>query len=164
MAFVYLLFAIIPMFFALRAHAQNTETIYLSAEENQFYQMINQFRSDLHLPTLQIHVFLQRAARKHSDWMASNDQLTHYGPLAGEPPFQRMAEEGYVNYVIAGENVSCGNGDAVKTFKQFAFSPEHLENMMNPHFRHFGVARAGTGNESNDGRLPSVWWSMHRVP
>jgi hypothetical protein len=135
------------------AQTAGSDVVYLSQEENQFYQMVNDFRSQLGLPTLQIHVFLQNAAKKHSEWMASQDFLSHYGPVNNETPFQRMADEGYTNYTFAGENVACGNGDAVKTFRQWAFSPGHLANMINPHFRHMGISRAGTGNE----HCPFYW-------
>ena len=130
-----------------------SDIVYLSPEENQFYILLNQFRSQLGLPTVQIHVFLQNAAKKHSEWMASKDFLTHYGPEVNKTPFQRMNEEGYVNYTFLGENVACGNGDAIKTFRQWAFSPGHLANMINPHFRHIGISRAGTGNE----QCPYYW-------
>ena len=63
------------------ANAQSNTIIYLSAEENRFYQMINQFRAELNLPQMQLHVYIQNAAKKHSEWMAQQDFLTHYGPI-----------------------------------------------------------------------------------
>jgi uncharacterized protein YkwD len=134
--------------------SQNSgDIVYLSQEENQFYILLNQFRSKLGLPTVQIHVYLQNASKKHSEWMATQDFLTHYGPINNKTPFQRMIDEGYENYTFMGENVACGNGDALKTFRQWAFSPGHLSNMINPHFRHIGISRAGTGNE----QCPYFW-------
>lgn len=138
--------------------AQNTpststsEIIYLSQEENQFYVLLNQFRSELGLSPVKIHVALQNAAKKHSEWMVDQNFLSHYGDQK-KTPYQRMTEEGYVKYTIMGENVACGNGDAVKTFRQWALSPGHLANMINPHFRHIGISRAGTGNE----KCPYYW-------
>lgn len=129
------------------------EIVYLSQEENQFYLLLNKFRTALGLPTVQIHVFLQNASKKHSAWMAEQDFLSHYGPVNNKTPFERMTEEGYVNYTSMGENVACGNGDAVKTFRQWAFSPGHLANMISPHFKHIGISRAGTGNE----QCPYFW-------
>lgn len=136
------------------------DIVYLSQEENQFYLLINQFRSSLGLPTLQIHVSIQNAAKKHSTWMRAQDAakkhaawmtsqsfLTHFGPEENITPFQRMMDEGYTNYTYLGENIACGNGDATKTFRQWIFSPTHLANMLNPHFHHMGISRVGTGNE-----------------
>jgi uncharacterized protein YkwD len=139
---------------AIAQTAANTaEIVYLNSEENRFYQLINQFRAQLDLPQLQLHVYLQNATKKHSEWMASQDFLTHYGPTQTKTPFQRMEEEGYVNYTSAGENVACGNSTAVATFIQWATSPKHLQNMISPHFRHMGISRAGTGRES----CPYYW-------
>jgi len=127
--------------------------IYLSAEENQFFQIINAFRTQLGLPLLQIHLFLQNASVKHSQWMAAQDTLTHYGPAIYESPFQRMKDEGYVNFSYVGENIACGNGDAIKTFQQWAFSPGHLANLINPHYHHMGISRAGDNTE----HCPFYW-------
>ena len=128
-------------------------TAVLSADEAQFARMINQFRQSLGLPRLDIQPALQSAARKHSDWMAGQDFLTHIGPYTNFTPFQRMQQEGYTQYYFAGENIACGNADAAKTFRQWAFSPGHLLNMLNPHFHEMGIAKAGTGNE----RCPYYW-------
>ncbi len=130
-----------------------TQTIYLGAEENSFYQLVNQFRKKLNLPTFEIHVYLQNAAKAHSSWMSQQDFLSHYGPTNEVTPFMRMEQAGYVNYTYAGENIACGHGNAVETFRQWAASPSHLENMLNPNFRQMGVSRAGSGKE----RCPYYW-------
>jgi uncharacterized protein YkwD len=150
-----LLLALSAWFAFSNAYAQTggKEIIYLSSEENRFYQMINQFRAQLNLPQLEMHVYLQNAAKKHSEWMTSQDFLSHYGPTNNKTPFQRMEDEGYSGYTYAGENIACGNGDPVATFRQWAFSPKHLSNMINPHFHHMGISRAGTGRET----CPFYW-------
>jgi uncharacterized protein YkwD len=142
-----LLGGIAPTCFAQSATAA------LSPDEAQFARLINQFRQSLNLPRLDIQPALQSAARKHSDWMDSRDFLTHYGPFTNFTPFQRMSQEGYTNYYYAGENIACGNKDPVKTFRQWAFSPGHLQNMVNPHYHEMGIARSGTGNE----HCPYYW-------
>ena len=135
------------------ANASGMTTPVLSAEENHFFETINQFRVQLNLPLLQIQWNLQNAAQKFSAWLAMTDLLTHYGPTNQETPFQRMEVEGYGNFTDAGENIACGNGDAIATFRQFAFSPGHLENMLNPHYHHFGISRSGNGSEN----CPFYW-------
>jgi hypothetical protein len=85
--------------------------------------------------------------------MAKQDFLTHYGPTPLITPFQRMKVAGYLNYTYAGENIACGNSDAMQTFLQWAYSPEHLKNMLSPHFYEMGIARAGTGKE----QCPYYW-------
>jgi uncharacterized protein YkwD len=130
------------------AHSQS-----LSQEEIRFSELINQFRQSLGLQKLIIHPALQNASLKHSEWMAKNEFLTHYGPMKNESPFQRMIEEGYLNYSMLGENVACGNSEAKETFLQWVNSPEHLKNMITPAFEHMGIARAGDGNED----CPFYW-------
>ncbi|MBC7397955.1 MAG: CAP domain-containing protein [Bdellovibrionales bacterium] len=132
-----------------------TQTIYLGAEENKFYQMVNQFRRKLNLPTLEIHVYLENAAKAHSAWMAKQDFLSHNGPTDDITPFERIEEQGYVNYTYAGENIACGHGDAIGVFRQWAASPLHLQNMLNPHYHQLGISRGGAGKE----RCPYYWTS-----
>ncbi len=146
----FLLSCLFAQSLSLNAFAQDSV---LSAEETRFYQLINSFRQKLNLPTLEMQPLLEAAARKHSEWMASQNFLSHYGPINDFTPFQRMKQEGYANYSYAGENIACGNGDAIKTFRQWAFSPSHLSNMLSPHFHQMGIARAGTGNEN----CPYYW-------
>jgi uncharacterized protein YkwD len=138
------------------ARAQSTSTtkiIMMGTEEKRFMDLINRFRTSLGLPSLQIHVTLQQVAASHSDWMADHGILTHYGPLDQLTPFERMRNAGYEHYTYAGENIACGNADALQTFIQWAYSPGHLENMLSPHFHHMGIARSGTGKE----QCPYYW-------
>lgn len=130
------------------SHAQN-----LSTEEVHFHQLINRFRGLLGLSQLSVHTALQKAASGHSEWMAEFETLSHNGPTSSTTPFMRMKEAGYVEATAMGENVACGNGDARKTFLQWAFSPGHLANMLNPRYREMGIARRGSGEE----RCPYYW-------
>jgi|GEM_PF-2297543 len=125
----------------------------LGTEETRFFGIINTFRTHLSLPRLEPESTLMLAAKKHSDWMASMDFLTHYGPINNQTPFQRMKSLGYSNYTFAGENIACGFAGATETFLQFAKSPTHLRNMMHPYFHQFGIARSGSGRE----RCPFYW-------
>jgi uncharacterized protein YkwD len=127
-------------------------TVYLQSEEVKFLNILNQFRRSIGAPELRVHTQLQIAAEKHSKWMAAQDMtlrkesLDHNGPSPTTTFSDRIEAEGYT-YTSIGENVACGNNSAEETFKQFAFSPPHLKNMMNPHFQHIGLSRAGTGAE-----------------
>lgn len=141
-------------------------TTTLSGQEVKFFNIVNQFRQMLNVPVLTISDQIQVASRNHTIWMVNQDvlldpdpevepfsALNHYGPTNTVSPFQRMKLQGYTDYTFAGENISCGNGDAVKTFQQFALSPKHLVNLVNAHFRDTGIAREGTGNE----KCPFYW-------
>ena len=140
--------ACIGLFFLASAQAAP-----LDPEEGKFLDLINGLRNALNLPKLQIQALLQQSAENHSAWMATQDFLTHFGPTAQTSPFQRMKDAGYSNYTYAGENIACGNSDAMQTFLQWAYSPEHLKNMLSPHFYEMGIARAGTGKE----QCPYYW-------
>jgi len=137
-----------PMCFAQSA------TAVLSRDELQFFQVINRFRAMLSLPKLAVDARLEGVARAHSIWMDNALLLSHdEGPNNTISPFDRMASAGYTGYTYEGENVACGYGGATETFRQWAFSPDHLQNMVNPHYHDMGIARAGTGNE----HCPFYW-------
>ena len=122
-------------------------------EEVRFHQILNQFRQILGLNSIEIHPSLQSAARKHSAWMAEREFLTHNGPNPQDTLITRVhLNEGYP-YQQLGENVACGSEDAVGTFLQWAFSPGHLKNMLNPNFKEMGIAREGDGTE----QCPYYW-------
>ena len=85
--------------------------------------------------------------------MAEKQFLTHNGPNPQDTLVTRAhVTEGYP-YRMLGENVACGNDGAVETFLQWAFSPGHLKNMINPEFDEMGIARAGDGEEE----CPYYW-------
>lgn len=48
---------------------------------------------------------LDTAAQGHSDAMIDRDFFAHTDPLTGLTAFQRMAQEGYARYFLAGENI-----------------------------------------------------------
>ena len=139
---------------------QSVRASTLAPVEADFVTLLNRFRQKLGLQTLEIHPALQRAARKHSAWMAEQDrtfqdgdQLGHEGPGETDTMVTRILDhEGYA-FRRVGENIACGIADAKTVFKMWALSPSHLTNMMNPHFREMGIAREGTGNEA----CPYYW-------
>lgn len=145
--------------FGLSAVASAAPFSFSTQEESRFLQLLNGFRSQLGLAPVQVDPRLQAAAKKHSNWMALQDvllnrsALSHYGPTPTTEFSERIHAEGYLRYSLIGENVACGNGDPDETFKQFAFSGPHLQNMMNPRYRQIGIARAGTGSE----KCPFYW-------
>jgi uncharacterized protein YkwD len=139
--------------FAQSATQPGTAIVYLSAEENQFYLLVNRFRANLGLPELRIQVTLEATARAHTDDMNLKQVLAHEGPLPTTTFDQRIVAAGYTSYTFLGENVACGNADAVSTLIQWAASPGHLVNLINPHYHHMGIARSATG----DGKCPYYW-------
>jgi hypothetical protein len=138
------------------AFAQSISMQSLSPDEARFSEMLNQFRQALNLPILNLQAQLESVSRMHSNWMVNNNFLSHYeapAPATTNGPFDRMAALGYSQYFFAGENIACGNSDPQKTFQQWAFSPGHLQNMVNPHYHEMGIAESGPGN----GDCPYFW-------
>jgi hypothetical protein len=138
------------------AFAQSISMQSLSPDEARFGELLNQFRQALNLPTLSLQAQLENVSRMHSNWMVNHNFLSHYesiAPATTNGPFDRMAAQGYSQYFYAGENIACGNSDPLKTFQQWAFSPGHLQNMVNPHYHEMGIAESGPGN----GDCPYFW-------
>ncbi|HSP54264.1 MAG TPA: CAP domain-containing protein [Dehalococcoidia bacterium] len=113
----------------------------LDSEEQQFLNLINDYRGGQGLPTLSIDPQLEAASRWMSTDMATNDYFSHYDSL-GRDPFQRMAAFGYDYNVWKGENLAAGTASAQVAFDLWKASPGHNSNMTNPNFLGVGIARA----------------------
>ncbi len=129
------------------AFAYTPAVIPLSDEEKTFVDLINRFRWRLGLSRLEVHPLLQEVSRSHSEWMAKYNLLQHNGPYLNTTFDQRIQQAGFINYTFLAENISCGYADAINAFRQWAQSPPHLQNMVNPHFHYLGIARAGNINQ-----------------
>lgn len=118
-------------------------------EEFKLLSLVNTLRAEVGAPALIMNEALTAAARLQSDYMnIANGLTTHFGPPPeNSTPFQRMEQFEMGNYKTAGENVACGYPDAIRTFRQWAFSPGHYKNMVNPNFDLTGVARSGNGEQ-----------------
>jgi uncharacterized protein YkwD len=81
------------------------------------------------------------AAQKHSENMDTKKFFAHTD-LEGRELKDRLKIVDY-NFKCAGENLSVGQDDELKTFKQWLQSEGHCENMMNWHFKEMGVGRSG---------------------
>lgn len=146
--------SLVLLFASSSGHAQTTnppltqsESRALIKDEQDFLNLINQFRASLHLPTLKLNDALQDSSEWHSQWMLNTGIVRHeeYGTLRYFTAPQRVKRMGYTDFAAQGENIACGNGDALSTFEQWALSPGHLLNMINPHFHEIGISRLGDG-------------------
>lgn len=93
-------------------------------------------------PALKWNRKLARSAHGHSADMAERDYFSHNSP-EGATPFQRIRATGYV-YRAAGENIAAGGSfvTAKAVVRAWLDSPGHCRNLMNPTYRHLGVARS----------------------
>ncbi len=93
------------------------------------------------VPAVRWNEKLAVAASKHSEQMNEKKFFSHTSP-DGKELKDRLKMIGY-NFQCAGENLSVGHDNELKTFKQWLQSDGHCENMMNWHFKEMGVGRSG---------------------
>lgn len=105
-------------------------------------------------PPLRWSGALAAAAASHSLWMQSTDSTSHEqhdGSRVGD----RAEAAGYRWQAIA-ENIAAGTPTVADTIAGWLESPPHCENIMNPEYEEFAVARVD-GTAGN--RFPT-WWTL----
>lgn len=105
-------------------------------------------------PPLRWSSALAAAAASHSLWMQSTDSTSHEQD-GGSRVGDRAEAAGYRWQAIA-ENIAGGASTVADVVAGWLESPPHCENIMNPEYEEFAVARVD-GSSSN--RFPT-WWTM----
>lgn len=136
--FCYTIGSLCVLFGAGMAQAQSSSA--LDAEQQLFLTLINNFRAQNGLGSLQVSVTLQNASQWMSSDMAARKYFNHTDST-GRDPFARMAAFGY-SFSPAGENIAAGNAGAQATFSQWEGSPGHRSNMLNASYKVIGIGRA----------------------
>jgi uncharacterized protein YkwD len=108
----------------------------LSAEEQQFLNLINQYRQTKNLPTWSIEPTLELAAQWMSKDMASHNYFSHIDSL-GRNYSARFAAFGYIN-VPQNETILAG-ADANTTFDAWKASSADQAILVNPSYKVAGV-------------------------
>jgi hypothetical protein len=96
---------------------------------------LNAFRAEHHLPPLKQSAALDAVARSHAADMARRGSLDHDGFT------QRMN-----GYMRAAENVAYGCDNADCTYRMWANSSGHRQNMLMSGITHYGLASAVSAN------------------
>jgi uncharacterized protein YkwD len=96
---------------------------------------------------------LQSAAARHSKDMASKNFFSHTGS-DGSDAGTRITQAGY-NWRTWGENIAAGYGTVQAVVDGWMASPGHCANLMNPAFKHVGVACV-----SNSASTYRMYWTM----
>lgn len=91
--------------------------------EGRLHQLINDYRVEQGLSSLNVIAQLVEAARVQSRDMAANSFCGHYGS-DGSNPFDRMRNAGYP-LLTGGEIVACGYVGANEAFRGWLDSPGH---------------------------------------
>jgi len=105
-------------------------------------------------PPLRWSDALEQAAIAHSEWMQTNDTLSHTG-AGGSTAGTRASAAGYVWRAI-GENIAAGQPDLAAVIAGWLASPGHCANLMNPNFADAALALK-PGTSSNRYR---TWWTL----
>jgi len=101
-------------------------------------KLINDYRARKGLPPLALNTKLQMAAQMHSEDLAKNDRISHYGSDGSDVEF-RVRKAGYSFNVVA-ENVGTGQQTVEEVIKGWQTSPTHNENLLIPDAKHMGIA------------------------
>lgn len=104
-------------------------------EEQQFLELINQYRAENGLQPLALSAPLSVASERHSEDMGTYGFFSHttqgssYYPVGSEHP-DRVAQEGYDYNTYTAENLAYGQTTAAEVFEAWRVSPGHNVNML----------------------------------
>jgi uncharacterized protein YkwD len=96
-------------------------------------------------------VRLHTAAQQHASDLLQGRTLRHVG-ADGRAPGQRLRDAGY-RWRSVGENLAAGQPSPAEVVQAWLENPLHCANLMNPGFRHMGLAFA----TKHDDR-PGIYW------
>jgi len=112
--------------------------IHISEFEYRILTLANAERMQYGLEPLIWSDSLARAASSHSRDMARNDFVCHTGS-DGATPGVRAVREGVTGMVFIAENIAAGTRTPERTIEAWMGSEKHRGNILNAHFRYFGV-------------------------
>ena len=117
---------------------------------------INAIRKKHGLAELETSQLLKVAAQDQADRMAKKGKVSHHAGW-GKSFYTRMSKLGL--RVRAAENIGAGYGSLDRVIEGWMQSAEHRKNMLDPAFRHFGIARALPGRKSPYGDYWAIVFS-----
>jgi uncharacterized protein YkwD len=112
--------------------------------ERQIFDAANQARRAQGLGRLKWDAALARAAQQHAAVMARKNSLSHQFP--GEPGLEVRASHAGVYFISLSENVAQGP-NAANISDQWAESPQHRQNLLDPDMNVIGVGVAERNGE-----------------
>ena len=104
-------------------------------EEQQFLELINQYRAENGLQPLALSAPLSVASERHSEDMGTYGFFSHttggssYYPVGSGHP-ERISQEGYDYNTYTAENLAYGQTTAAEVFEAWRISPGHNVNML----------------------------------
>ncbi|NJM36170.1 MAG: CAP domain-containing protein [Rhodomicrobium sp.] len=91
-------------------------------------QLVNAYRAQNGLKPLRLNTRLAEAATRHSEDLAKNDRISHYGS-DGSDTWDRVRRTGYEARMTA-ENVGTGQRSIAEVFRGWQNSPDHNANLL----------------------------------
>jgi uncharacterized protein YkwD len=131
----------------------NDVDVCLDSFEQEFLGLINDYRHEHGVPTLENSAALNIASYWHSVDMGQHSFFSHTSS-DGRSPFDRMDYAGYAYNTIRAENIAAGQTTAEHVFEAWRTSPGHNANMLNPHLQVIGIGRAEV-----PGSRHGVYWT-----
>lgn len=122
----------------------STHLAYVSVQQ-QMLGDLNATRRRAGLRPLALEIHLNNAAAAHAADMASHNFFNHTG-RDGRSPFDRMHADG-CRFSYAGENIAQSDTER-EAYSALLASPEHLENIVNPHYSRVGIGIAAAPDGS----------------
>jgi uncharacterized protein YkwD len=116
--------------------------------QNAAVCLINQQRTQRHLPPLHTDQRLNRSAQGWTNMMVSRAAFTHGADFAA-----RISAAGF-NWSTAGENIATGYTTPAQVVSGWMASPGHCQNILSPSFADVGTgvsARSSDGSARSDG-------------
>jgi uncharacterized protein YkwD len=126
--------------------ASSEAAVYYDLEEEQFLQLINEYRQDNGVGPLTLSDTLSVASERHSEDMGKYNFFAHdtvkssYYPALAEP-WDRMKAEGYAYNTFKGENIAAGYETAEEVLQGWRNSPSHNHAMLDGNYNAIGIAR-----------------------
>lgn len=112
------------------------DEVYLTKEEQETLNLINEYRKQNGLEELTPLSKLQKVAKIKAEDLVANEYFSHTSERLGTP-FD-MLEKNDVSYTIAGENL-VGNTTPKRAVEAWINSPSHRENILEEEFQYTGI-------------------------
>lgn len=118
-----------------------------AANNTAFGALLNNVRAQNGAQAVRFDSRLAQAAQAHADDMNANGFFSHTGS-DGSNVGQRATRAGY-QWRAIGENIARGQQSESSAMVGWTNSPGHHANNINPEFKDFALAKAGTGSNTH---------------
>ncbi|MEP4769790.1 MAG: CAP domain-containing protein [Roseibium sp.] len=123
----------------------------VSVNFDQMLTLLNNYRQQNSLPTLQLDPALNNVSQDMAQHIAKRDSMDTWAHSAFGLS-QRLDKAGYANYAGA-ENLGAGYANLTAAFQGWQGSKGHNKNLLNPYVTRVGIARTNR----NTGKWRSFW-------